>query len=74
MKRDAIVAAHGDRDRQRDQFLGLGVESVGASAAWAIAENCFIASPAPPRRFPSSALSSLAVVGQSILVNGFSFD
>jgi hypothetical protein len=29
VKSDAVVAAHCDRDRQRDQLLGLGVERLG---------------------------------------------
>jgi hypothetical protein len=29
VKRDAVVASHRDRDGERDQFLGLGVQGLG---------------------------------------------
>ena len=56
VKGDAAVAAgRRDRDRERDQLLGLDVQRPGSSAARARAENAFIGScAAPPRSGPSA--------------------
>src|SRR6516225_379646 len=41
--------------------------ALAAVAAWAIPENAFITSGAPPRKFLSCAVSSLVICGQSFI-------
>src|SRR6516165_11292697 len=46
----------------------LPSSALAAVAAWAIPENAFITSGAPPRKFLSCAVSSLVICGQSFMI------